>query len=984
MTYSRPGIGRVNVGAGGSGGNSPTVKVADAVRRTSDAPYRDNRSPTQAGRNVDVKYQGINALLEFATSAETRKFVADQIDRQAKKEAGEVIDAYPGIDTTSQNNPAADAAYNALSPRAKDFVIQARAANSVSTYGKALEAQLAKETILTSVGSTPEQRAEATARATAAAREASGLTSLPPYQLVVNADKLAQIDGSFKGQAYQARIVKEADLAQVGLIQGAASGLSEGFAKLEEAGATDQAGDRPLTDGWRATVQATVDAASNNFGPQGQARILAGGIGEAFNRITDPQEKLEFLQRTRALTATPMFGADGKTDIFSIPLGDSGKSIKDVLTTMIPDAEEEADNALLGKTYLRMEELRANGDAEGARALGLQSLGLLNDMSKIPAFIKNIESLTQRVTPDMQINDRGMFDRELDGQTATSLVKEMIAAPVGTYSPQAINQMFGLARQEQNGERTNNPYKQSHAEFNSARREQSEEFDIGFANYLKYTGEGDKGSYALSASGKKELTLAGKRNQANFFAETRQRYFELRQEGLAKGDWDPAKGIQQAIQETVATKKEAATGAGGQPSSPLQAYSGFYSSSSKALYQTASAGNGRISAESIPSSAIAPSTLKAWQQVNPNKSFDSLTGRQKLNLLAESIMTFKKFDSATGQYVPFTKKEAQKKAVEMVEAAEKRAAESPAPARAGVPETVPVKPDESGQGQYVSPAQKAATELLEKAVDYVQKDAERETGIPAYEGVKRWFNNGGLGPQAMSYVDGFLNMTLGAAPANAGDLAYGTPEGLQALRQSWHYGQQGLNTAPLPQVAVNTPVRYAPVAINSDKHELFVMVGVAEGTRTASGGYTKAYYGHSDPGDGNWNRGTVSGGRGTNASPQMVDRRWMGTLTNVQQRMRGPLIASGLEPGTAGFNRVMFNLIDLTVQSPAAAQDFAGKLSEMKAKGWTVEAIAKARADSYINPRTGRLDAPGFGNNYQRLFKDQRSRAGVYDYRRRI
>ena len=107
-------------------------------------------------------------------------------------------------------------------------------------------------------------------------------------------------------------------------------------------------------------------------------------------------------------------------------------------------------------------------------------------------------------------------------------------------------------------------------------------------------------------------------------------------------------------------------------------------------------------------------------------------------------------------------------------------------------------------------------------------------------------------------------------------------------------------------------------------------------------------------------------------------------LTNVQQRMRGPLMASGLEPGTAGFNRVMFNLIDLTVQSPAAARDFAGKLPEMKQKGWTVEAIAKARADSFINPETGRLDAPGFGNNYQRLFKDQRSRAGVYDYRRRI
>jgi len=981
VTYSRPGTGRVNVGSGGSGGNIPQVRLSEPVRRTPDAPFRDNRSPAQAAKNSDLKYEGINALLDFAGSEVTQKFVTDEMDRRARKEASGVIDAYPGIATTSQNDPAADAAYNALSPRAKDFVIKARAANAVASYGPALEAQLAKETILTAPGSTPEQRAEATARAATAARDASGLSSLPSYQLVQNADRLAQIDGSFKGQAYQARIAKEADLAQVGLIQGAAAGLSEGFKGLEKVGATDQAGDQPLTAGWRATVQATVDAASNNFGPQGQARILAGGIGEAFNRITDPQEKLEFLKRTQALTATPMFGADGKTDIFSIPLGNSGKSIKDVLTAMIPNAEAEADNALLGKTFLQMEELRASGDAEGARALGLQSLGLLNDMSKIPSFIRDIESLTQRVTPDMQINDRGMFDRELDGQSASSLVKEMIAAPVGTYSPQAINQMFGLARQEASGQRTNNPYKQSHAEFNSARREQSEEFDIGFANYLEFTKEGDD---SIIVNGKRELTLAGKRNKANFFAEARQRYFELREEGLAKGDWDPAKGIQQAIKETVAAKKEAATGAGGRPSTPLQAYTSFYNTSSKALYQAASAGNGRIANEDIPAAAIAPATLKSWQQDNPGKSFDSLTGRQKLNLLAESIMKFKKFDSASGQYVGFTKKEAKKKAVEMVEAVEKRAAESPAPTRARVPETVPVKPDEGEQRQRISPAQKAATELLEKSVDYIKKDAERETGIPAYEGVKRWFNNGGLGPQAMSYVDGFLNMTLGAAPANAGDLAYGTPEGLQALRQSWHYGQQGLNTAPLPQVAVNTPVRYAPIAINSDKHELFVMVGVAEGTRTASGGYTKAYYGHSDPGDGNWNRGTVSGGRGTNASPQMVDRRWMGTLTNVQQRMRGPLIASGLEPGTAGFNRVMFNLIDLTVQSPAAARDFAGKLSEMKAKGWTVEAIAKARADSYINPRTGRLDAPGFGNNYQRLFKDQRSRAGVYDYRRRI
>ena len=298
-----------------------------------------------------------------------------------------------------------------------------------------------------------------------------------------------------------------------------------------------------------------------------------------------------------------------------------------------------------------------------------------------------------------------------------------------------------------------------------------------------------------------------------------------------------------------------------------------------------------------------------------------------------------------------------------------RALNAPAPVKDRVPETVPVKPPTDETKQFASPAQKAATELLERSVDYIKKDAAKDSGIPVYEGIKQWFNNGGFGPQAMSYVDGFLNMTLGAAPANAGQLDFGTPEGLEALRASWSSGQQGLNTGPLPQVAAATPVRYAPVAITSDKHELFVMVGVAEGTRTASGGYTKAYYGHKDSGDGNWNRGTVSGGRGTNASPQMVDRKWMGTLTNVQKRMRGPLIVHGLQPGTAGYNRMMFNLIDLTVQSPAAAKDFAGKLIQMKNAGWTVEAIAKARADSYISPTTGRLDAPGFGNSYQRLIQ---------------
>ena len=163
-----------------------------------------------------------------------------------------------------------------------------------------------------------------------------------------------------------------------------------------------------------------------------------------------------------------------------------------------------------------------------------------------------------------------------------------------------------------------------------------------------------------------------------------------------------------------------------------------------------------------------------------------------------------------------------------------------------------------------------------------------------------------------------------------------------------------------------------------------MLIGVAEGTRTAGGGYTKAYYGHSDPGDANLNRGTVSGGRGNNLSPQQIDRKWMRILTSRTQQATPALRAAGLQPGTAGYNRMMFNVLDLSVQAPAAVRGFLSQLGQMRSQKFTVEAIARARADSFFNPTTGRLEAGGFNNSYQRLFKDQRARAGVFDYRRRL
>ena len=587
MTYSRPGIGRVNVGAGSLSPNVPKIELPSSVRRTPDAAFRDNRSPSQAAKNVEIKNQGINALIEFATGEQVQKFAREEIDRRAKREAGKAIDAYPAIATTSKGTQEEIAALNALSPRAKDFVVQAQAVNAVNAYGPALEGQLAKETILTAAGTTEEQRAPARARATAAARDASGLSALPSYQLIANAEQLSAIDGKFKGTAYKIRTAKEADNAQVGLIQGTASSLVKGWQDLSKVGATDVAGDKPLTDGWRATMQASVDATENNFGPQGQARVLAGGIFDAATRISDPQEKLEFLKRTQEeIRKGPMYGADGETDIFSIPLTKEGKTIKSAIEDLLPGAEVEADKALLGKTYLKMEQLRQAGDAQGARNLGLSSLELLNDPTKIPSFIRDIESLTTRKTPEMQQRGFAMFDRQLDGEDPVALYKEMIAADVGTYLPGDIMRMFTMA---QSGEE-NVDYKRKRQSFRNAQADAGGAYDVGFSNYLQYTGLNRNELYRVDGN-KEVLTEAGLQAQFNFLQEVRAKYFAKMDEA-DPAKFNPLEALKSSINEAIADKKEKAGSNAGVVSDPGTAYKNYASTSLAALTQASRANGG--------------------------------------------------------------------------------------------------------------------------------------------------------------------------------------------------------------------------------------------------------------------------------------------------------------------------------------------------------------------------------------------------------
>lgn len=219
-------------------------------------------------------------------------------------------------------------------------------------------------------------------------------------------------------------------------------------------------------------------------------------------------------------------------------------------------------------------------------------------------------------------------------------------------------------------------------------------------------------------------------------------------------------------------------------------------------------------------------------------------------------------------------------------------------------------------------------------------------------------------------------------------------ENESALDRLFRGEQLKLNTPPLPQAAFNVP---APISYRiSPNHPFMIAIGIGEETRTADGRKTAAWTRHVDPGDGAINVGTVSysasRGNGPRMSPAAADAYYARKLQQEMLRITPVLEAVGLARGTVGFNRVAYNALDLMIQAPAAYSGIGGFLEKLPAvvrQGATIEAIAKARADSFRDPRTGRLQAASvFGNSpterYNGLLLDQRKRAMIFDYMRRF
>lgn len=150
-------------------------------------------------------------------------------------------------------------------------------------------------------------------------------------------------------------------------------------------------------------------------------------------------------------------------------------------------------------------------------------------------------------------------------------------------------------------------------------------------------------------------------------------------------------------------------------------------------------------------------------------------------------------------------------------------------------------------------------------------------------------------------------------------------------------------------------------------------VGTAEGTRTAEGGKTQAYSGHSDPGNGVWNLGSFSYQHGA-SSPEEADQKQLQILSSQAIK----IISEGESHGLQMTLEEAMNGVDIGNQAPAAALGTGGYpecLKRAHTKGLTGrEAIIWARTQSYWSPQKGRWDAPGLGNTEKKIRYDQKRR----------
>ncbi|MEO0541223.1 MAG: hypothetical protein AAFZ80_10210 [Cyanobacteria bacterium P01_A01_bin.105] len=175
-----------------------------------------------------------------------------------------------------------------------------------------------------------------------------------------------------------------------------------------------------------------------------------------------------------------------------------------------------------------------------------------------------------------------------------------------------------------------------------------------------------------------------------------------------------------------------------------------------------------------------------------------------------------------------------------------------------------------------------------------------------------------------------------------------------------------------PTSATNPAYELADLFVGASDSLVAHAVGHAEGTRTADGGYTRYYNGHTDPGNGVWNLGTFSYQHGARSVAE-ADAKQLARLQRQATELQRQAVAKGIELTLLE----ELNGIDLANQAPTTALDrgYIKWLDRAKRTDMgEAERVVWARTRSFIHPDTGRWNAPGLGNTLESVTRDQRRR----------
>lgn len=217
-----------------------------------------------------------------------------------------------------------------------------------------------------------------------------------------------------------------------------------------------------------------------------------------------------------------------------------------------------------------------------------------------------------------------------------------------------------------------------------------------------------------------------------------------------------------------------------------------------------------------------------------------------------------------------------------------------------------------------------------------------------------------------------LDANSSYSPGSAGCIVTTTKRDLEKIIEwVWEYKVASLTVTYKTPAIQNKNIPSNAVEAMIRAHAKLA-IGYAEGNLTLDGKPTKSYYGHKDVGNGKTNIGAFSY-QGNNAkTPEQADLIWESQLIKTLTQPLCKLLAR-IQQKYHLF--VVLNVCDLYTQAPLAVVDRGGLLDQLT--GVTDiddNSMVDYRVLSFYDPTTKKLMAAGFGNDPNRLRRDQSRR----------